>query len=99
MKYVAEVFGFLCCLSEFKINGISAQLDDFVDKYDKGFDEAINDEDESEEAEYGCYNMVGVVKEATTEVLLKYNITRNEYYSIAKDVADKVSFGKCGCCI
>lgn len=96
MEYVAKVYSALCSLSEFTINGIDADLDDFVDKYDDYGDNDDYNADEIEEC--GCYNMTGDVKEATVGVMLKYNINRDEYVIIAKDIADKVSFNRCNWC-
>lgn len=90
MKLEIEVFGALCHLSKFKINTIQADEDDFVDKYDHASKDA---------PEYGCGNMQADIIPPTKEILTKYNITEAEYYEIAAQVSEKLSFGKCGWCI
>ncbi len=89
MEYKAEVYGALCSLSEFTINGIDADEDDFVDQYDQSPETA---------EKYGCGNMRADIIPATDEVLKKYGITADEYATIAADVAKKVSCGCCGRC-
>lgn len=90
MEYKAEVFSALCSLAEFMINGIAADEYDFVDKYDHSPETA---------EDYACGNMQADIKAATDEVLEKYDITADEYATIAADVAEKVSFGCCGLCV
>lgn len=89
MKYRAEVSSCLCSLEHFEINGIQADEDDFVNKYDHSPDTA---------EEYGCGNMQADVKPATSEVLSQYGITLDEYNTIVADIAEKLSFGSCGWC-
>lgn len=83
-----KVFNYTCSLSVFKINGVEADEQDFVDKYDH----------EPNTVEYGCGNMRAEVVPATVEVLAKYQITLDEYREIAEDVAEKLSFGSCSGC-
>lgn len=90
MKYKAEVYNALCSLSMFVINGIDADEEDFVDKYDHSPETA---------EDYACGDMQADIKTATDEVLKKYNITTDEYQTIAEDVSEKVSFGCCGWCV
>ena len=88
--YKAVVFDALCGMEEFVVNGVEADAEDFVDKYDHS----------PETAEpYGCGNMRADVKVPTSEVLRKYNITIGEYQIIAADISDKLSFGRCGWCV
>ena len=84
-----EVYGALCALSVFTINGIQAEEEDFVDKYDHSPETA---------EDYCCGDMQADVIPATEKVLNKYTITITEYNTIAEEVADKVSFGCCGWC-
>lgn len=90
MEYKAKVYSALCSLAEFTINGINADEDDFVDKYDHSPETA---EDSA------CGDMRADIKAADDEVLKKYGITADEYDTIAADVAEKVSFGCCGWCV
>ncbi len=90
MEYKAEVYRALCSLSEFTVNSIDADEDDFVDQYDHSPETA---------EDYACGDMRADIKPATDEVLKKYGITANEYATIAADVAEKVSFGCCGWCV
>lgn len=89
MKYEAEVYGSLCSLSKFEINGVSADSSDFVNQYDA---DSHNAED------YCCGDMVADVLQPTEIVLAKYGITVEEYDVIAEDVSSKLSFGSCGWC-
>lgn len=90
MEYTAEVYNALCSLRNFEINGNDADIEDFVDKYDHAPDSGIDG---------GCGAMRADTKPATDIILKKYGITRDEYYTVASDVAAKVSFGDCGWCI
>lgn len=90
MRLEIEVFGALCSLSLFEVNGIDAEEEDFVDKYDHAPEGA---------EEYGCGNMKADVIKVTDEILDKYRISSEEYYEIAEQVAEKVSFGHCGWCV
>lgn len=90
MEYKAEVYGALCSLSTFVINGVDADEDDFVDKYDHSPETA---------EDYACGDMQADIKPLADEVLKKYNITTDEYQTIAEDVSEKVSFGCCGLCV
>lgn len=90
MDLKLEVYGALCECSEFKINGINADYDDFGDKYD---DDAGNAQ------EYGCGNMHFHPKRPTPEILDKYKINLEEYNKIADELEEKLSFGSCGWCV
>jgi len=89
MKTKIVVFGALCSLSTFKINGINADEDEFVDKYDHSPHTADD---------YCCGDMQADIIPASKEVLKKYGITLSEYQNIAEEVSEKVSFGCCGWC-
>lgn len=88
MKLKIEVYSCLCELSEFEINDIKANYEDFGDKYDTEPDLA--------EA-YCCYNMQFIPKPATQEILDKYKINVDEYTQICEKL-DCLSFGECGWC-
>ena len=90
MDYKIEVYDALCSTSVFIINSINADEDDFIDKYDHapGIAEP-----------YGCGDMRADVIEPTKDVLNKYKINEKEFYKIANELAEKVSFGNCGWCI
>lgn len=80
----------LCHTPVFIINGISADKDDFGEKYDRS----------PEEAEpYGCGDMQFTAIPPTVEVLKKYNINLDEYNEIAQKLCDGLSFGCCGWCV
>lgn len=90
MKIEIKVYGCLCELSLFKINGVEASYEDFGYKHDC----------EPENAEpYGCGNMRFFPKECDTSVLKKYNITKEEYIEVCDKLEGVLSFGYCGWCI
>lgn len=88
MKLEIEVFDALCSLSTFITDGVEAEEEEFVDKYDHCPDE-----------EYGCGNMEADIIAPTEEVLEKYNISPEEHEEIAAKAAELVSFGACGWCV
>ena len=85
-----QVYSAMCHLSVFTINGINADENDFVDKYD-------HDEENAED--YGCGDMRADILPATEEVLIKYGISITEYNEIASKVSEELSFGCCGWCV
>lgn len=88
-----EPFSCLCSLDSDKsyINDVMyIDEDDFVNKYDHN----------PEKAEpYACADMRADIIPATSEVLLKYKISLDEYHIIANEIATAVSFGNCGWCV
>ena len=90
MKYIAESGISLCHLIIFEINGIKADAEEFVNKYDAAPEDG---------EEYGCGDMIADVIPASTDVLRKYDITEDEYYEIAKKVSTELSFGCCNWCV
>lgn len=90
MELVIKPYECLCALSEFTINGIPADYDDFGDKYDT---DRINAPD------YGCGNMRFIPQRPTEKVLTKYKITSSEYDEICDELESALSFGYCGWCI
>ena len=88
-QWLIKVFGALCSLKKFVINGIVANSCDFVDNYDHS-PETVED--------YSCGNMQADIIPATSDVLEKYKITIDEYKEIADKVAEEVSFGCCDWC-
>ena len=90
MNLEIEVCDFLCSLLIFKINGIDASEDDFVDKYDHSPEMA---------GPHRCGDMRADIIPATNDILAKYKISHEEYIEIAELVAEKVSFGCCGFCM
>ena len=90
MKLTIKVYGCLCSLSRFQINGINAEQDEFGEQGDQ---DQINAED------YGCGDMRFVGHNATTKILEKYGISNEEYNEIVAELEDKLSFGSCGWCI
>lgn len=81
--------GSYCGVNEFVINGISADINDFGQKYDNG---------DIDRDDCGCSNMMFTRYPARTEILDKYEITIDEYSSICKNLEDGLSFGCCGLC-
>lgn len=98
MKYKAECYGSLCSLSLFVINGKEAEAEDFVDKYDHSPEEAY-DYSPEEAKNYGCGDMRAEPLPVNQKILIKYDITEEEYFIIANDIAEKLSFGNCEWCI
>lgn len=93
-----------CCLAGFScINGKPIDSIDFVEKSDEGGDETDECGDDTEDCSdidlYGCKNMQAHPKEATTAILNKYNIDEDAYKVIAFEIAEALSFGRCGWCI
>lgn len=89
MAYEIEIYGSLCATSKFTINGIDGESSDFGDQFD-------HDQEGAED--YCCGNMAFDPKSPTDEVLKKYSIDELEYWSIANDLSEKLSFGNCGWC-
>ena len=79
-----------CRLSEFTINGIEADQDDFGDTEDVY--RGLNPTD------YCCDNMQFVPRDATEDVLAKYGITREDYELVCRDLLDLFNIGFCGWC-
>lgn len=90
MELKLEIYGALCATSEFKINGIAADSDDFGEQYD-------HDRENAED--YACGDMRFERKASTADVLDKYKITEEEYQAIAEKLEDGLSFGCCGGCV
>lgn len=90
MKVIIKQYDCLCELKEFTINGISADYDDFGEKYDT---------DRINAPEYGCGNMQFIPKASTEKVLSQYQITQSEYDEICDKLESALSFGQCGWCI
>jgi len=90
MKLKIEVYGALCELSEFKINGKNAEHCEFGDKYDA---------DPENAEDYGCGNMVFERNPVDPDVLKRYGITPKEYSEVCDKLEDLLSFGRCGWCV
>jgi hypothetical protein len=90
MELKIEVYGCLCELKEFVINGIDANYDDFGSK---------GDEDSENAEDYGCGDMRFTGSPSTKEILDKYKITEEEYQEIVSKLEDALSFGSCGWCV
>ena len=91
MELVIEPFQALpCSLKVFTINTKGANLDDFGNMYDH---------DTKIAKPYECANMYFDPKPPTKKVLHKYNITKEEYYSICDELEDKLYVGRCGWCV
>ena len=90
MQLKIKIYESLCETSEFSINSIEAEYEDFGSKYDRYTENA---------EDYGCGDMRFIGKEATTDILKKYKITKDEYSKIVEELEEKLSFGSCGWCI
>jgi len=90
MKLELEIYNAMCATSIFVINGINADQEDFGTQGD-------NDPDEAEP--YGCGNMVFERVSPSSEVLKKYNITKEEYSEVCDKLEAGLSFGECGWCV
>lgn len=90
MPYKLEVYSSLCSTALFEINGIAASEYDFGEQ---------GDENPEDAEEYGCGNMTFTPIDPTPEVLSKYGITEDDYWTITRDLEGKLSFGRCGWCV
>ena len=89
MQLDIEFCGTLCYTPRFIINGVNADYDDFGEKYDRDPDSAYD---------CGCGDMQFTRIDPTQEVLEKYKITDAEYYVVAAQLENGLSFGGCGLC-
>lgn len=89
MKLVLEIHDTFCSPSEFTINEVTAEWWDFGGLYD-------NDPDAG--GEYSCGDNQFEVKEPINKVLEKYKICKTEYYLIADQLKEGLSFGNCDLC-
>jgi len=89
MELKLEIYGALCSTSEFVVNGIDADSSDFGTQ---------GDEDTEGAEDYSCGDMRFTGDEATTKVLEKYSITKEEYSEIVTQLEEGLSFGCCGWC-
>lgn len=89
MELKLEIYGSLCECSEFIVNGVTADKDDFGSQHDADWQNA---------EDYCCGNMVFSRKDSTVAVLEKYKITQSEYDEICGKLEDELSFGECGLC-
>ena len=78
-----------CELSTFAVNDMEAETCDFVSCYDHDQDSA---------AEYGCGDLRADVKEVSTDILEKYEITAEEFHDIAGQVVKALAVGFCCLC-
>jgi hypothetical protein len=85
-----QVYGDLCSLRVFTIDGKRVDEDDFCTASDEGRDHA---------GPYSCGNMIGRALPATNKKLKKYNLTVDEFNEIAEEVASLVSFESCDWCV
>lgn len=80
----------LCYTPTFVINGVSADMDDFGDKYDR---------DPENAEDYACGDMQFTRSPSTADVLEKYSINETEYAEICGKLEEGLSFGCCGWCV
>jgi hypothetical protein len=89
MQLEFKVYGALCAISTFVINGIDADSSDFGDHGDRSPETA---------EDYCCGNMQFIRSPSTPAVLAKYGITEDEYAEICEKLETGLSFGRCGWC-
>jgi hypothetical protein len=89
MNLKLEFCRYLCAVEKFEVNGISADKDDFGEKYDR---------DPHAAEPYGCGDMRFTRIDSTPEVLAKYGITETEYEEVCGELENGLSFGHCGWC-
>jgi len=80
---------YFCEPDVFIINGLKASHEDF------GYKE---DQDPDEDDPYGCGDMQFITIAPTAQVLEKYHIDLDEYYTICEKLKEVLSFGECGQC-
>lgn len=90
MEIKFKVFGCLCAMELFEVNGVSADPNDFGNQ---------EDEDRENAEDYACGDMQFRRKQPTPEILAKYHITEAEYADVASKLEDGLSFGSCGWCV
>lgn len=90
MQLKFEVYGCLCAMRLFEVNGVRADSDDFG---------AQSDESPETAEEYACGDMQFRGVPATDKVLNKYGITLEEYGEIVSKLEEGLSFGDCGWCV
>ena len=89
MQIEFKVFGALCEMETFRINGVDADKGDFGTKCDESPETA---------EDYSCGDMRFRRKASSPEVLAKYAITHKEYDEVCDKLDDGLSFGRCGWC-
>jgi hypothetical protein len=92
MKFKAVPFRALPCnLEVFEVNGRAAEKDDF------GYSE---DWDSYSAEPYGCGDMTFVPYKVPPEgVLKKYEITEEEWGTVAESLKETLYVGQCGWCV
>lgn len=90
MNLVFKVYGSLCAMDEFSINGIDADAEDFGSQEDHSPETA---------GDYGCGDMRFTGCDPTPSVLRKYKITKDEYDIVRRKLESDLSFGSCGWCV
>jgi hypothetical protein len=89
MKLEITFGTYLCYTPTFIINGVAADSNDFGNQ---------GDENSNDAPPYGCGDMTFTPRNATLEVLEKYDITKAEYAVVASQLAAGLSFGNCDLC-
>lgn len=90
MILLLEFASSYCCTTNFMINGVSGEPDDFGEKYDRDSDSAMA---------HGCGDMEFTRVAPTPEVLEKYSINEKQYQEVCEKLEEGLSFGDCGLCI
>jgi hypothetical protein len=90
MQIKFKVYGALCAMKTFNINGVDADKDDFGSQQDESPETA---------EDYACGDMRFTRKPSTPAVLSKYGITEEEYAGVCEKLEDELSFGCCDWCV
>lgn len=89
MQLEFKVYDTLCAPEIFYVNEIQADERDFGQKFDRKPDEA---------EPYCCADMRFTRIDPALDVLLKYRITKEEYFKICDLLEEELSWGECGWC-
>lgn len=89
MEIITNMSKYSCTLTEFKINGKEADVDDF------GYTEDLSPETAPI---YGCGNRCFVPIVSTNKVLYKYDISINEYLQVCDRLCEVLHIGECCLC-
>lgn len=85
-----KAYDYYCATEIFTINGVDATTSDF------GESEGLSPWDAPK---YGCGNRTFIPYEhPTSDVLKKYDITKEQFANIVDELATVLSFGCCGLC-
>lgn len=90
MRFEMGPAEYFCCVPGFRVNGVAAMVEDFVDQYDH---------DPENAPDYGCGDMRCDPKDPSKDVMRKYGISVTEYNEIVQRLCEKLDFGYCNYCV